>query len=119
MTSCIQFSRIQLFVSLFMRIYKATELFTNKYGISLMDVDELAVLDGGKCILQLRGVRPFLSDKFDITRHPNYKFLADCDKKNAFDLERFLSTKLKPKSTEVYDVYEVDVSEDADPADPE
>mgnify|MGYP001121665016 CR=1 FL=1 len=90
-----------------------------KLGKALMDVDELAVLDGGKCILQLRGVRPFLSDKFDITRHPNYKFLADCDKKNAFDLERFLSTKLKPKSTEVYDVYEVDVSEDADPADPE
>ena len=90
-----------------------------KLGKDLMDVDELAVLDGGKCILQLRGVRPFLSDKFDITRHPNYKFLADCDKKNAFDLERFLSTKLKPKSTEVYDVYEVDVSEDADPADPE
>jgi type IV secretion system protein VirD4 len=90
-----------------------------KLGKALMDVDELAVLDGGKCILQLRGVRPFLSDKFDITRHPNYKFLADCDKKNAFDLERFLSTKLKPKSTEVYDVYEVDISEDADPADPE
>ena len=90
-----------------------------KLGKALMDVDELAVLDGGKCILQLRGVRPFLSDKFDITRHPNYKFLADSDKKNAFDLERFLSTKLKPKSTEVYDVYEVDVSEDADPADPE
>ena len=90
-----------------------------KLGKALMDVDELAVLDGGKCILQLRGVRPFLSDKFDITRHPNYKFLADCDKKNAFDLERFLSTKLKPKPTEVYDVYEVDVSEDTGPADPE
>ena len=90
-----------------------------KLGKALMDVDELAVLDGGKCILQLRGVRPFLSDKFDITRHPNYKFLADNDKKNAFDLERFLSTRLKPKSTEVYDVYEVDVSEDTDPADPE
>ena len=90
-----------------------------KLGKALMDVDELAVLDGGKCILQLRGVRPFLSDKFDITRHPNYKFLADCDKKNAFDLERFLSTKLKPKPTEVYDVYEVDVSEDTGPAEPE
>jgi len=90
-----------------------------KLGKALMDVDELAVLDGGKCILQLRGVRPFLSDKFDITRHPNYKFLADCDKKNAFDLERFLSTKLKPKPAEVYDVYEVDVSEDTGPADPE
>ena len=90
-----------------------------KLGKALMDVDELAVLDGGKCILQLRGVRPFLSDKFDITRHPNYKFLADCDKKNAFDLERFLSTKLKPKSTEVYDVYEVDVSGEDNAADPE
>ena len=90
-----------------------------KLGKALMDVDELAVLDGGKCILQLRGVRPFLSDKFDITRHPNYKFLADCDKKNAFDLERFLSTKLKPKSTEVYDVYEVDVSGEDETAAPE
>lgn len=84
-----------------------------------MDVDELAVLDGGKCILQLRGVRPFLSDKFDITRHPNYRFLADSDKKNAFDIVRFLSTRLKPKPSEVYDVYEVDVSEEDDPAAPE
>ena len=83
-----------------------------KLGKALMDVDELAVMDGGKCILQLRGVRPFLSDKFDITRHPNYKFLAECDKKNAFDIVRFLSTKLQPKPSEVYDVYEVDVSED-------
>ena len=84
-----------------------------------MDVDELAVLDGGKCILQLRGVRPFLSDKFDITRHPNYRLLADSDKKNAFDIVRFLSTRLKPKPSEVYDVYEVDVSEDDDTAAPE
>ncbi|MDE7262524.1 MAG: type IV secretory system conjugative DNA transfer family protein [Oscillospiraceae bacterium] len=90
-----------------------------KLGKALMDVDELAVLDGGKCILQLRGVRPFLSDKFDITRHPNYKYLADYDKKNAFDIVRFLSTKLKPKPSEVYDVYEVDVSEDTGPANPE
>ena len=89
-----------------------------KLGKALMDVDELAVLDGGKCILQLRGVRPFLSDKFDITRHPNYRFLADSDKKNAFDIVRFLSTRLKPKPSEVYDVYEVDVSED-DTAAPE
>ena len=89
-----------------------------KLGKALMDVDELAVLDGGKCILQLRGVRPFLSDKFDITQHPNYKFLADADKKNAFDIVRFLSTRLKPKPSEVYDVYEVDVAE-ADTADPE
>ena len=90
-----------------------------KLGKALMDVDELAVLDGGKCILQLRGVRPFLSDKFDITRHPNYRFLADSDKKNAFDIVRFLSTRLKPKPSEVYDVYEVDVSEEDDTAAPE
>ncbi len=90
-----------------------------KLGKALMDVDELAVLDGGKCILQLRGVRPFLSDKFDITQHPNYRFLADADKKNAFDIVRFLSTRLKPKPSEVYDVYEVDVSGEDNIADPE
>lgn len=83
-----------------------------KLGKELLSIDELAVLDGGKCILQLRGVRPFLSDKYDITRHPNYKYLADADKKNAFDIERFLSTRLQPKPDEVYDVYEVDVSEE-------
>ena len=86
-----------------------------KLGKALMDVDELAVLDGGKCILQLRGVRPFLSDKFDITRHPNYKYLSDSDKKNEFDIERFLSTKLRPKPDEVYDVYEIDASEESVP----
>ncbi len=90
-----------------------------KLGKALMDVDELAVLDGGKCILQLRGVRPFLSNKFDITQHPNYRFLADADKKNAFDIVRFLSTRLKPKPSEVYDVYEVDVSGEDNAADPE
>ena len=78
-----------------------------KLGKALMDVDELAVMDGGKCILQLRGVRPFLSEKYDITKHPLYKYLSDSDKKNAFDIERFLSTRLKPKSDEVYDVYEI------------
>ena len=78
-----------------------------KLGKELLSIDELAVLDGGKCILQLRGVRPFLSDKYDITRHPNYKYLADADKKNAFDIERFLSTRLQPKPDEVYDVYAV------------
>ncbi len=88
-----------------------------KLGKALMDVDELAVLDGGKCILQLRGVRPFLSDKYDITKHPLYKYLSDSDKKNAFDIERFLSTRLKPKSDEVYDVYEVtEVDADSDGA---
>ena len=75
----------------------------------LMSQDELAVMDGGKCILQLRGVRPFLSDKYDITKHPNFQYTADADDKNAFDIEAFLSTRLKPKPNEVYDVFEVDV----------
>lgn len=79
-----------------------------KTGKELMSMDELSVLDGGKCILQLRGVRPFLSDKYDITQHPNYKYLADFDKRNAFDIEKFLSTKLKVKPDDVVDVYEVD-----------
>lgn len=60
--------------------------------------------------MQLRGVRPFLSDKYDITRHPNYKYLADSDKKNALDIGRFLSTKLAIKKKEVFDVYQVDVA---------
>ena len=79
-----------------------------KLGKSLMSQDELAVMDGGKCILQLRGVRPFLSDKYDITKHPNFKYTADADEKNAFDIEAFLSTRLKLKPNEVCDVYEVD-----------
>ena len=79
-----------------------------KLGHELMSQDELAVMDGGKCILQLRGVRPFLSDKYDITKHPNYPYTADADPKNAFDIEAFLSTRLKLKPNEVYDVYEVD-----------
>ena len=81
-----------------------------KLGKDLATVDELAVLDGGKCILQLRGVRPFLSDKYDITKHPNYKYLSDADKRNEFDIERFLSRRLKPKPDEVYDTYEIDTS---------
>ena len=64
-------------------------------------------MDGGKCILQLRGVRPFLSDKYDITRHPNYKYLSDADPKNAFDIEKFLSARLKTKPNDIYDVYEI------------
>lgn len=67
-------------------------------------------MDGGKCILQLRGVRPFLSDKYDITKHPMYKYLSNYEKKNEFDIEHFLSTRLGPKTDEVYDVYEVDAS---------
>ena len=75
-------------------------------------MDELAVLDGGKCILQLRGVRPFLSEKYDITKHPNYKYLSDADRRNTFDIEKFLSTKLKVKPEETYDSYEVAVREE-------
>ena len=75
-------------------------------------MDELAVLDGGKCILQLRGVRPFLSEKYDITKHPNYKYLSDADRRNTFDIEKFLSTKLKVKPEETNDSYEVAVTEE-------
>ena len=83
-----------------------------KLGKELMSQDELAVMDGGKCILQLRGVRPFLSDKYDITKHPNFKYTADASDKNAFDIEAFLSTRLKLKPNEVCDVYEVDAAGD-------
>lgn len=82
-----------------------------KLGKDLATVDELAVLDGSKCILQLRGVRPFLSNKFDITQHKNYKYLSDANPKNEFDIEKFLSHRLKPKQDEAYHVFEVDVSE--------
>ena len=79
-----------------------------KLGKELMSQDELATMDGNKCILQLRGVRPFLSDKYDITKHPNFKYTADASDKNTFDIEAFLSTRLKLKPNEVCDVYEVD-----------
>ena len=82
-----------------------------KLGKDLATIDELAVLDGGKCILQLRGVRPFMSNKYDITKHPNYKFLSDANSKNNFDIEKYLSTQLKTKPDEVYQVFEVDASE--------
>ena len=81
-----------------------------KLGKELMSIDELAVLDGGKCILQLRGVRPFLSNKYDITKHPNYKYLSDADPRNAFNIEKYLSTRLKPKPDEIYEVYHMDLS---------
>jgi type IV secretion system protein VirD4 len=83
-----------------------------KLGKDLASVDELSILDGGKCILQLRGVRPFLSDKYDITKHPNYKYLSDYDHRNAFPIEKFLSTKLKPKPDDVFSTYFVDLSGD-------
>lgn len=79
-----------------------------KLGKDLASIDELAVLDGGKCILQLRGVRPFLSDKYDLTQHPNYKYTSDCDKKNEFNIEQFLSRRLKLKANDQYDVVMAD-----------
>ena len=89
-----------------------------KLGKQLMTEDEIAVMDGGKCILQVRGVRPFFSDKFDITKHPKYKYLSDADPKNAFDMEKHI--KRRPaivKPDEEFDVYEIDgedLQEDAD-----
>lgn len=83
-----------------------------KLGKELASVDELAVLDGSKCILQLRGVRPFMSNKYDITKHPKYKQLSDYDKKNEFDIEKFVSTKLRTKPDDVYEVYEIDISDE-------
>lgn len=80
-----------------------------KLGKDLATVDELAVLDGSKCILQLRGVRPFLSDKYDLTRHPNYKLTSDYDPKNAFDIEKFLNHKLKLRANEVFETVDADV----------
>jgi len=77
-----------------------------KLGKELMSIDELAVMDGSKCILQLRGVRPFLSDKYDITKHKNFKHLADANPKNTFDVGRFLSTRLTVKPDEEYELYE-------------
>ena len=82
-----------------------------KLGKELMTQDELAVMDGGKCIFMLRGVRPFLSDKYDLTRHPNYRYTADADPKNVFDMERYMKkqrTVVKP--TDTFDVYEIDAT---------
>ena len=73
-----------------------------------MSQDEIAVMDGGKCILQLRGVRPFFSSKFDITKHRRYKYLADYDKKNAFNIEKYLSRNLKVRQDDTVDVYNID-----------
>ncbi len=79
-----------------------------KLGHELASVDELAVLDGGKCILQLRGVRPFLSDKYDLTRHPNFQYTADADEKNLFDIEKFLDHRLRLKAKDEFEVIEAD-----------
>ena len=85
-----------------------------KLGKELMSQDELSVMDGGKCILQLRGVRPFLSDKYDITKHPRYKMLSDYDKKNVFDMEKYMKQKKTVVAKdEVFDYYKIDLPEEA------
>ena len=89
-----------------------------KLGKELMTQDEIAVMDGGKCILQLRGVRPFFSDKYDLTKHPRYKYLSDADKKNVFDVERYM--KRRPaivKPDEPFDMYELSAKELTDKPD--
>ena len=91
-----------------------------KLGKELMTQDELSRMDGGKCILQIRGVKPFFSDKYDITKHPNYKYLSDYDKKNEFDVEKFVGTKahLKPNDTvEVADMGEIEADDAAESED--
>lgn len=80
----------------------------------LLAQDEIAVMDGGKCILQLRGVRPFFSCKYDIEQHPNYKYLSDANPKNAFDIEKYISTKLKVKDDDVFEVFEVNAVQGED-----
>jgi len=84
-----------------------------KLGKDLMSVDEIAVMDGEKCILQVRGERPFLSKKYDITKHKNYRFLADHDDKHIFDVDGYLSTKLKLRKDDVYVVAEIDMSKES------
>lgn len=88
-----------------------------KLGKALMSEDEIAIMDGGRCILQLRGVRPFFSEKFDITKHPHYKYLADANKKNTFDVDRFLSSLRRKRQQvvaqdESFDLYEIDLSDE-------
>lgn len=82
-----------------------------------MSQDEIAVMDGGKCILQVRGVRPFFSEKYDITRHPQYKYLSDADKKNSFDVDGYLAAMRRRQrqvvtQEEVFDFYEIDLSDE-------
>ena len=88
-----------------------------KLGKELMSQDEIAVMDGGKCILQVRGVRPFFSEKYDITRHPQYQYLSDADKKNAFDVDGYLAAMRRRQrqvvtQEEVFDFYEIDLSDE-------
>ena len=83
-----------------------------KTGKELMSMDELSVLDGSKCILQLRGVRPFLSNKYDLTKHPKFGLTSDADEKNLFDVEKFLSHKLRVKPEDTVEVYDCDETEE-------
>ena len=82
-----------------------------KLGKELLSRDEIAVLDGRKCVLQLRGVRPFLSDKYDLTQHPNYRYTADFDKRYTFDIEKFLNHRMKLKANDEFEVVEADEAE--------
>ena len=79
-----------------------------KLGKELMSFDELATMDGNHCIVQISGVRPFFSEKYDLTQHPNYKLTADYDKRNWFDIEKFLKRQMKLKEEDVFDVVEMD-----------
>ena len=95
-----------------------------KLGKELMSQDEIAVMDGGKCILQVRGVRPFFSEKYDITRHPQYKYLSDADKKNAFDVDGYLAAMRRRQrqvvtQEEVFDFYEIDLSDEEETGEPD
>lgn len=88
-----------------------------KLGKELMSQDEIATMDGGKCILQVRGVRPFFSEKYDITRHPRYKYLSDADKKNHFDVDRYLTALRRKRQRvvsqeETFDLYDIDLSDE-------
>ena len=88
-----------------------------KLGKALMSEDEITIMDGGRCILQLRGVRPFFSEKFDITKHPHYKYLADADKKNTFEVDRFLSTLRRKRQQvvaqdESFALYDIELSDE-------
>jgi type IV secretion system protein VirD4 len=89
-----------------------------KLGKALMSVDEIAVMDGSKCILQLRGERPFLSRKYDITKHKNYRYLSDAKPENAFDIAEHLSTNLTLKSDDQYDVLEIEITDEPPEAKP-
>lgn len=100
--------------------YRYGSLFLSQLRLSPKQLDEIATMDGGMCILQLRGVRPFFSKKYDITKHPRYKYLSDADKKNTFDVERYIRVQRKKKKhpsaviapEEPFDLYEIELSDE-------